>query len=310
MFEKLISNTMDDPEFSQILTNPILDIAARFWEPERYDAFRICYRSMRRLDDLVDDLKVHDGFVSEPDAVRLRLQIGAWLESIKARSGIGPNRLKLLKTMDRFGIPVWPWEQLCLSMLYDVEHSGFKDFSAFLRYTKGAAVAPASVFMHLCGVSSVDSQYSPPGFSIRKEARDLAIFSYLVHIIRDFRKDRLSNLNYFADNLLAEQSLTSADLHQIAAGAGITPSFRALIEKHLGFTKYYRARARHRIDALVGRMEPRYLFSLEVVFGLYDQIFERIDPAGGEFTDRELLPSPEEIHARLERIVQSTEKIW
>ena len=47
-----------DLDFNQILTNPILDIGARFWEDERYNAFRICYRSMRLLDDLVDNRKI------------------------------------------------------------------------------------------------------------------------------------------------------------------------------------------------------------------------------------------------------------
>lgn len=44
-------------DFQQILTNPILDIAAHVWEEERYNAFKICYRTMRILDDLVDDRK-------------------------------------------------------------------------------------------------------------------------------------------------------------------------------------------------------------------------------------------------------------
>jgi len=44
-----------DIDFQKILTNPILDIAAHFWEDERYDAFKTCYKSMRILDDLVDN---------------------------------------------------------------------------------------------------------------------------------------------------------------------------------------------------------------------------------------------------------------
>jgi hypothetical protein len=46
-----------DVEFDKILTNPILDIAARFWEKDRYEAFKVCYRSMRVIDDLVDNRK-------------------------------------------------------------------------------------------------------------------------------------------------------------------------------------------------------------------------------------------------------------
>ena len=44
-------------DFEKILTNPILDIAARVWETDRYDAFKTCYRSMRWIDDLVDNRK-------------------------------------------------------------------------------------------------------------------------------------------------------------------------------------------------------------------------------------------------------------
>lgn len=44
-------------DFQQILTNPILDIAAHVSEEERYKTFKICYRTMRILDDLVDDRK-------------------------------------------------------------------------------------------------------------------------------------------------------------------------------------------------------------------------------------------------------------
>lgn len=52
-------------DFQQILTNPILDIAARFWEDERYEAFKICYRSMRFIDDMVDDRKIVSLRISE-----------------------------------------------------------------------------------------------------------------------------------------------------------------------------------------------------------------------------------------------------
>ena len=42
----------------QILDNSTLDIAARFWESERYEAAKTCYRTMRIIDDLIDNRKV------------------------------------------------------------------------------------------------------------------------------------------------------------------------------------------------------------------------------------------------------------
>ena len=50
-----------DLDFEQILTNPILDIAASIWEKERYDAFKICYRSMRVIEYqiLADSVEVN-----------------------------------------------------------------------------------------------------------------------------------------------------------------------------------------------------------------------------------------------------------
>jgi len=44
-------------DFEAILKNPILDIAERLWEEERYEAFRVCYRSMCIIDNIGDNRK-------------------------------------------------------------------------------------------------------------------------------------------------------------------------------------------------------------------------------------------------------------
>jgi len=51
-------------------------------------------------------------------------------------------------------------------------------------------------------------------------------------------------------------------------------------------------------------MEPRYQLSLEIIFSLYQMVFERIDPEKGNFTSFELNPSPEETKQRVWKTIE------
>lgn len=190
-------------------------------------------------------------------------------------------------------------------MIYDLHHDSFRSFPVFLEYSEGAAVAPASIFMHLCGVVKENEYYRPPQFDIREAAYPLAIFCYLVHIIRDFQKDQNNNLNYFADDLIAENGLDLQMLRGIAGGDEINPGFRKLMEKYCTFAEHYRHEARQTIDKIDTHLEPRYRLSLEVIYSLYLQIFERIDVANGRFTTAELNPSPEEVQDRIDLAIST-----
>ncbi len=190
-------------------------------------------------------------------------------------------------------------------MIYDLHHDGFRTFPVFLRYSEGAAIAPASIFMHLCGVAKENGSYHAPQFDIRKAARPLALFAYLVHIIRDFQKDQNNNLNYLADALIAENGLNRQKLREIADGGKITPAFRKLMEKYYNFAEYYRRKARWTIDKTGVYLEQRHRISLEVIYSLYLQIFERIDLQRGGFTTAELSPSPVEVQDRISLTISS-----
>jgi phytoene synthase len=292
-------------DFDQILTNPILDIAARFWDDERYQAFRICYRSMRLLDDLVDNRKSAAGAISKVEQSRLAAMVRNWIEAVEKGAAAEPFQQQLAKTRARFQIPVWPWQKLAGAMIYDLRHDGFPTFRAFIRYAEGAAVSPGSIFVHLCGVSKQDDVYHPPDFDIREVARPLALFCYIVHIIRDFQKDQNSHLNYFAGNLMAENGLSRRMLEEIAAGGKIPPDFRNLMQKYYNHAEYYRHKARHTIDRYRVYLQPRYQLSMEIIYSLYLQIFERIDVSNGTFTAEELCPSPEEVRDRIDLTIST-----
>jgi phytoene/squalene synthetase len=274
-------------DYQLVLSNPILDIAAQSWEKERYEASKVCYKFMRVVDDLVDDAKASG---KSPELGGLKA-VNRALQS------------QLLQIRERFHIPLWPWQKFSESMAYDMKHEGFKDFPTFIRYCKGAAVAPAAIFLHFCGVNKKKEGYEVPEFDIKKTAEPAALFCYLVHIVRDFQKDQNKNLNYFADSIMKENDIDKQTLKDIASGGEITPGFRGLMAEYYDLAEYYKRKTRRSMEKIYPYLEAPYQLSIELIYGLYSQIFERIDVKNGLFTAAELNPTPEEVKKRVELIV-------
>jgi phytoene synthase len=293
-------DTISEIDFSRILTNPILDIAARLWGSDRYAAFQVCYRSMRLVDDLVDDARTSERPMSDTKRSDLVDSIRRIVGQMHQGQCDDRSQQQLFDVLKRFQIPLWPWERLARSMLYDLHHEGFASFLSFLRYCEGAAIAPAAVFVHLCRIGLSNDQVSVPPFDVRRVARPLALFSYLIHIMRDFQKDQKVGLNYFSDDLLRKHDLTPSTLRQIAVSGERPPSFRRLMVDYCRIADYYRQRARNVLDRTASLLQPRYRASLELIYELYLQIFERIDPKNGLFTPDELNPSAAEMQARID----------
>jgi phytoene/squalene synthetase len=287
--------------------NPILDIAARFWEKDRYQAFQICYRAMRKIDDLVDNLKIMSKEIPINESFQVKTHITNWLDSLKTKKPSDSSQAQLVEICDRFRIPVWPWEQFTKAMLYDLENDGYSTFIDFLRYSEGAAVAPASIFVHLCGLNFENHQCKLPCFNIRKAARPLAIFSYLVHIIRDFQVDNQFGLNYFAADLLSERGLTKSDLRQIAKGGPISNSFRDLITFYVRLSRFYQEKALKTFEDILPQLESRYRLSLLLIHDLYLQILDRVDVQSGNFTFKEVNPPPEALRKQIRRTISNFE---
>jgi phytoene/squalene synthetase len=286
-------------DFSQILTNPILDIAARVWEPERYAAFQICYRSMRILDNLVDHRKGNGTPISETEAQQFSLLIDDFILKLKRKEADDQFTADLLSVINRFSLPLWPWERLATAMKYDLMHDRFPTFLQFLRYCEGAAIAPAAVFMHLIGVHETETGYAKPEYDIRTAARSLAIFSYLVHILRDFSKDHRQNLVYMSNDLLKKHGVTQLDL-QNAAALAFSERFRELIAEYVQIADYYRQNARVQIAQTSPLLAPRYQFSLSLIYELYLQIFEWIQRAEGRLDEAKTAVPPEELRTRID----------
>jgi phytoene/squalene synthetase len=188
-------------------------------------------------------------------------------------------------------------------MIYDINNDGFPTIESFLEYSQGASIAPASIFVHLNGLTRRNGEYEAPAFDIREASVPCAIFSYLVHIIRDFQKDQLNNLNYFADDLIIKNNLSRNDLKEFANGRPVNDSFRNLISEYLTLADQYRLKTYDQIKKISPLLEPRYQLSLEIIFDLYLMVFERIEIHHGKFTTTELNPTPDETRQRVHDVI-------
>jgi phytoene synthase len=286
-------------EFENITKHPNILIAARFWDEKRYHAAQICYKFMRLIDDLIDNSRSGDEAISCMEKQVLSEEVNKWLGCLDKTSNHDPFVRELADTISNFKIPLKLFHNFARSMLYDIDHSAFPTFSEFIDYAEGASVAPASVFVHLCCLSEKDGEYLTPDLDVIKVARPCAIFSYIVHIIRDFQEDQLNNLNYFAIDMLDRNNLVPSDLKDIANGGPVTDSFRNLIKEYHNYAQSYSEKTRIEIKNLTPRVNGRYLLSLHIIYNLYKMVFDRIDIENGKFTSEEMNPSPKEIKEKV-----------
>ena len=300
---KTYTEIFNSIDFEKIKDHPNILIAASFWEDERYMAAKTCYKFMRAIDDLIDDHKASGKGISETEKKQFEDEVRTWLRIFFKGDSQHPLQDELTKTIRRFVIPSWPLEAFAKSMIYDIYNNGFDSLPTFLDYASGASVAPAAIFVHLAGLIPGNGEYSEPLFDVKEAARSCAVFSYLVHIIRDFQKDQLNNLNYFADDLIEKHGLTRKKLSEIARGAEIPEGFRNLIGEYYALADEYRQKTTRCIDLIWPYLEPRYQLSLEIIFELYLLVFEKIDIPNSSFTTKELNPSASESKERVYRTI-------
>lgn len=285
--------------FEEIDKHPNILIAARIWDDDRYNAAVSCYTFMRHLDDLIDDRKATGKIFNCMERKQFTTYIQEWLSCLKQPKMNHELFADISKTVDIFKIPLNVFQQFTKSMLYDINHNGFKTYKDFLTYAEGASVAPAAIFVHLCGIHKIDNIYQAPTFDIMEVARPCAIFSYLVHIIRDFQKDQREHLNYFANDVLKENELTVNDLSLISKGDYIPENFRNVIRFYMTEARKYQLQTQQMIEKLRPLVDHQYLISLELIFELYLLVLDKIDCENGRFTSEELNPTPRELKQRV-----------
>jgi len=294
-----LKHTIAGIDFDNIQKHPNILIAAAFWDEKRLHAARVCYKFMRMIDDLIDDRKAMDESISCLEKEELSDRVNSWIDCLDQNESDDPFYRELTRTISEFKIPLQLFHNFAKAMIHDINHDGFASMEEFLEYAEGASVAPASIFVHLACLNEEDGVYKVPDHDLMGLARPCAIFSYLVHIIRDFQEDQLNNLNYFARNILQKNGLHPSDLRKIADGAPVPDPFRKVVREYLDLARKYQEQTLGILQKLSSQLSGRYLFSLHLIYHLYKMVYDRIDVLAGGFTKEELNPTPAEIRDKV-----------
>lgn len=173
---------------------------------EKRRAFEASYATMRVIDDFVDDQFLPQ---SRPERAAFRddalMTLANWrADAVKAVDG----QLSFVSDDDRFSMLFYalsatvgvsdldagPWEALARAMQFDIEERPLEAWADFEAYCTGATVAPAAVFLYVLQSTVSSSGNLWAGLAsdhLMAQARDMAVFCYLVHILRDFGKDAI-----------------------------------------------------------------------------------------------------------------------
>jgi phytoene synthase len=257
--------------------------------------FQAAYATMRVIDDLVDDgflaLSAGARAVERPAALE---HVAAWIRAADAAVLRGEVAVEGLTDADARSLiraladaagpsdlPPDPWHRLGEAMAFDIREEPLAVWDDFLSYCEGATVAPASIFLYVLQARPDRDgalKAGIPAERLADQARDMAIFCYLVHILRDFRRDaaRGGQLVTVPESCFEDHGLTRAAA--ASAPDQAVPVLADLARRADGHRRAARDMAQSLKPAMTGRDWAILDALLSIYEGLHDSLLVDPDP--------------------------------
>jgi phytoene/squalene synthetase len=278
-----------------------------FADPERYQAFCALYAVMRVVDDRIDALPSR-GALTSSEQEREREVVGAWRDAFFAgvqgarpsdddvdRCDCAGSRDLLeasAQAMKSFPVALSLWDSFFAAMERDIERPRFDTYEDFLEYSKGATVAPTTIYLNLIVSKKTPGErcLPPESFDLLRCGRYLGLFAYIAHILRDLDADLATGeegLLYLAGDDMRHFHVTEEMLFADQARHRASEPVRALVRELRERAQRLRDQGRKLLPALDGELEPDCAFILELIIALYERTLEKIavnshDPFNGQ----------------------------
>lgn len=268
---------------------------------ERYKAFCAYYALMRIVDDRIDDLPDRAG-LSDRDRAREHEVVSAWDAALRhchqgrhlpeslSRMCDHADAADLLEAfaVSRrvFPTPLSLWADFFRSMHRDLDHERFDTWQDFVAYTKGASIAPTTIYLVLLTsrpYSTTEEPSLPADFDLVKCGHHLGTFAYLGHIVRDMAEDLCTGkrgLLYLTREDMTVHGVTEHELmDELERGrAGIAT--RGLVADLMGRARYHLHEGRKSMVPLSGSIEEDCAFALELIVTMYERVIDKIEECG------------------------------
>jgi phytoene synthase len=280
-----------------------LYLTSQFFEDRsRYAAFIAMYAVMRRIDDIIDNVPDKARLPAEERA-GLETELDRWELRIRAacdgRPSGDPLDVALGAAVLTFPVPVNVWLTFIEAMRFDVTHSRFADFAEFLAYAEGATVAPTIIYVFL--LTSLKDQrtgrYLVDGFDFERCGRELGLFAYLAHILRDVAWDMRvgrTGLVYLSRADLRRHNLNEEALRGLVEKGAGNDSWRSLVQDICGRAHAMEAHGSLMAEAQYSRMPPDCAFILCLIIRVYSDLLRRIEAAPDEVLRGDPIPTKPE----------------
>lgn len=295
--------TIDPQQLAACITR---DSASNLWfvgqalMPRKRRLFEAAYASMRIIDDFVDD----DFLTAGPDERAARRDsaqryIDLWRDaavgSIADRAavdGLSARDTQVMAALRQAArstdLPDFPWHRLAEAMAFDVAEGTLETWDDFARYCDGATVAPAIVFLYVLQAHPEDGEGLRAGLSataLTDQARDMAVFCYLVHIMRDFAKDaaRGGQLVTIPEVCFAEHGTNREALSTAPERA------TALLGDLSARAERRRVAARAMADSLIPSLAPVEGRILNALLSIYERLHDSLKSDPSPLRNREPL---------------------
>jgi phytoene synthase len=178
--------------------NANFSYAAALLPLKKRDFFYATYAAMRVIDDNVDEkFLILNPAERKKNRSSYVIMLNNWLDQVcdydsHLNGPLDANIVTSLRyTCGRSNMGVTPWKNLAKALRADIEERTMETWDDFLQYCEGATVSPATIFIYLSAATY--NAHEGYKYCLDKDpryfAKNLAIYCYIVHILRDLGKD-------------------------------------------------------------------------------------------------------------------------